>query len=183
MAVQHRNLTGADLHEPKGVATASNRQVYVANGAGSGTWRKVAAADLDFSALTNGYYVTVSSGAPAGTALNNANLIYLTCYFNNAADAEDAYVVCPLDGTITTIWSTIYNACDANTNITSSIGGVNITGGVLAISATGSAAGDVDSATPSANNDILAGQAIRFLSDGGATGALPVMITIAVNVA
>lgn len=34
----HKDLTGADLHEPKGVATANSGQVYVADGAGSGSW-------------------------------------------------------------------------------------------------------------------------------------------------
>lgn len=34
----HKLLTGADLHEPKGVETALTGQVYVANGAGSGAW-------------------------------------------------------------------------------------------------------------------------------------------------
>lgn len=34
----HKDLTGADLHEPKGVATADSGQVYVADGAGSGSW-------------------------------------------------------------------------------------------------------------------------------------------------
>jgi len=36
--VTHSSLTGADLHEPKGVATATNNQVYVANGSSSGAW-------------------------------------------------------------------------------------------------------------------------------------------------
>lgn len=36
--VTHASLTGADLHEPKGVSAASSGQVYVADGAGSGTW-------------------------------------------------------------------------------------------------------------------------------------------------
>ena len=34
--VAHSTLTGADLHEPKGVASASSGDIYVANGAGSG---------------------------------------------------------------------------------------------------------------------------------------------------
>ena len=38
MVVLHRNLTGADLHEPKGVDTANQGEVYVADGAGSGSW-------------------------------------------------------------------------------------------------------------------------------------------------
>lgn len=38
MATIHRNLTGADLHEPKGADTALSGQVYVSDGAGSGSW-------------------------------------------------------------------------------------------------------------------------------------------------
>lgn len=34
----HANLTDPELHEPKGIAAASDGDVYVANGAGSGTW-------------------------------------------------------------------------------------------------------------------------------------------------
>lgn len=41
MAIQHNALTGADLHEPRGIASASSGSVYVANGAGSGSWQKV----------------------------------------------------------------------------------------------------------------------------------------------
>ena len=38
MSVEHSTLTGSDLHEPKGVASASTGQVYIANGSGSGAW-------------------------------------------------------------------------------------------------------------------------------------------------
>lgn len=34
----HSALTGADLHEPKGVATATVGEVYLADGLGSGAW-------------------------------------------------------------------------------------------------------------------------------------------------
>lgn len=36
--VSHATLTGVQLHEPKGVAAATAGTVYVANGAGSGSW-------------------------------------------------------------------------------------------------------------------------------------------------
>lgn len=36
--VAHKNLTGTDLHEPKGCAAAAAGKVYVADGAGSGAW-------------------------------------------------------------------------------------------------------------------------------------------------
>jgi hypothetical protein len=35
---EHSALTGADLHEPKGAAGAGANEVYLSNGAGSGTW-------------------------------------------------------------------------------------------------------------------------------------------------
>ena len=38
MATAHSTLTGADLHEPKGVAAANADQIYIANGSGSGAW-------------------------------------------------------------------------------------------------------------------------------------------------
>lgn len=40
--VKHSTLTGADLHEPKGVSTAAANTAYIANGAGSGTWSPIA---------------------------------------------------------------------------------------------------------------------------------------------
>ena len=36
--VQHSALTDPNIHEPKGVSSASSGQVYVANGSGSGSW-------------------------------------------------------------------------------------------------------------------------------------------------
>lgn len=39
--IAHASLTGAELHEPKGVSTATLGDVYVANGTGSGSWSNV----------------------------------------------------------------------------------------------------------------------------------------------
>jgi len=39
--IEHRVLTGADLHEPKGIAAAAVGLVYVSDGAGSGSWTSV----------------------------------------------------------------------------------------------------------------------------------------------
>jgi len=36
--VQHSALTGSDLHEPKGIASATAGKVYISNGSGSGAW-------------------------------------------------------------------------------------------------------------------------------------------------
>ena len=37
--VEHVNITDPDIHEPKGVVTATVGDVYVADGAGSGSWQ------------------------------------------------------------------------------------------------------------------------------------------------
>lgn len=38
MSVQHSAITDPNIHEPKGVASASSGAIYVANGSGSGVW-------------------------------------------------------------------------------------------------------------------------------------------------
>lgn len=42
--VEHSQLTGSDLHEPKGAFSAAANRVYVSDGVGSGVWSQV---DLD----------------------------------------------------------------------------------------------------------------------------------------
>lgn len=39
MPIEHNVITDPEIHEPKGASTASSGQVYVSNGAGSGSWR------------------------------------------------------------------------------------------------------------------------------------------------
>lgn len=51
--VAHASLTGANLHEPKGADAASADQVYVSDGAGSGTWTNVSS--LETSASQNSF--------------------------------------------------------------------------------------------------------------------------------
>lgn len=46
MTIAHKNLTGTDLHEPKGADTATADKVYVSNGSGSGTWQKLTSSQL-----------------------------------------------------------------------------------------------------------------------------------------
>lgn len=41
MTIQHSIITDPNIHEPKGVATATSGKAYISDGAGSGTWQKV----------------------------------------------------------------------------------------------------------------------------------------------
>jgi len=56
----HASLTGAELHEPKGVESATAGEVYVANGSGSGVWDLID-------------YRTVPAGWIVGTAFTKSN--------------------------------------------------------------------------------------------------------------
>ena len=38
--VQHNTLTDPNLHEPKGISTASIDSIYIADGAGTGSWKQ-----------------------------------------------------------------------------------------------------------------------------------------------
>lgn len=69
--IQHRDIPNSQLHEPKDITTALNRQLYFANGSGSGAWRKLTEADIDYSSKTNNRFGWIdvadsqyTSGAP-----------------------------------------------------------------------------------------------------------------------
>lgn len=44
--VEHSALTGSNLHEPKGIATATASTIYIADGLGSGSWTTAGLASL-----------------------------------------------------------------------------------------------------------------------------------------
>lgn len=47
MATEHKDIVDAQRHEPKGISTAVASTMYVANGAGSGTWRKIEPSEIN----------------------------------------------------------------------------------------------------------------------------------------
>ena len=61
--VQHSVITDPHLHEPKGVAAATANHVYVASGAGSGTWKKPEADDTLASTGENKGRILLADGA------------------------------------------------------------------------------------------------------------------------
>lgn len=66
----HSLLTGADLHEPKGAATATTGTVYTANGSGSGTWTVPAGGAYGELYITGGSATQTLSAASAYATLN-----------------------------------------------------------------------------------------------------------------
>ena len=148
--VQHSTMTGSDLHEPKGVGSASANTLYVANGSGSGSWGKLTVSSVDTSNI------------------KNLNTMAITLDFDDLATAHSRFVVAPLAGTITKIYSVLDKAvATTDTILTSKIAGTNVTNGAITIAHSGSAAGTVDVATPSGANTVTAGQAIEIAGNGG----------------
>lgn len=54
MSIEHKNIVDPNIHEPKGIATATAGQIYVANGASSGSWEDHPDPVLKYAALSLG---------------------------------------------------------------------------------------------------------------------------------
>ena len=108
--------------------------------------------------------------------------VYLTTSITDISTAGQIYVVSPVAGTITKIYSVINGAiATANSILTPKIAGTAITNGAITVAFSGSAAGDVDSSTPTAANAITAGAAIEIETDGGSANTVEVVLTIEIT--
>lgn len=93
---EHNTLTDPELHEPKGVSAAAEGQVYVADGAGSGTWQ------AQNSTGTHVGFADYNDLATATTPLSivgGASAIYIP---NDASGPQTTEVYLPAG--ITSVW-------------------------------------------------------------------------------
>jgi hypothetical protein len=70
MAIEHVNIDDPEIHEPKGISTATANKVYVSDGSASGTWIPTQAyigAYIEFDAVTPAYQHSTTT---ADTVLN-----------------------------------------------------------------------------------------------------------------
>lgn len=159
MAVQHSSLTGSSLHEPKYIDSAGTSdagKVITPSGttAGTGELRKLTESEI------------------------NSKTEYLALTFPDIGTAGSIYFVAPFAGTITKAWSVIHQAiATTDTLLTIEIDGIAVSSSTITIAFSGSAAGNVDSCTPSALNAFTEGQVIEIISDG-ATTTTPAIATI-----
>lgn len=124
--------------------------------------------------------VYVSDGAGSGDWSYQVD--YITSEITDVSTAASHWVVVPYAGTIIKIYSVISGAiATADAGISFEIGGTPITNGGITIAYSGSAAGDVDSSTPTANNTVTAGQAIEMITDGASTNTIPARITLVIQ--
>lgn len=79
--IEHKDITDANRHEPKGASTAPVNSVYSSNGAGSGTWQKITNTNLSgISADGTAGYFLLADGAGGFTL---APAAHGSIYFSN----------------------------------------------------------------------------------------------------
>lgn len=143
----------------------------IVNSAGTGKSDPTELAVLD-DITANAAEINILDGATLTTA--ELNELVLTLDIADGSAEATYYLVSPHAGTISKIWTVTDGAvATADITITANIGATPVTGGVVTIATAGSAAGDVDSATPSAANVVTAGQAVNFVVTGGGAGGTP----------
>lgn len=105
----------------------------------------------------------------------------IQCVIEDVSTAQSDWVVAPHAGDIVAIYSVIDAAITvADAVLSFEIGGTAVTDGGITIANAGSAAGTVDSSTPSAANALTAGEALECITDGGSTTASKAVISVVV---
>lgn len=104
------------------------------------------------------------------------NVVRVYAYMADISTAGSAFTVSPTRGKIVKMGSIIGVAITvADAAVTSKINGTAITGGSWTVAFTSAAAGDVDTAVPTAANLVNEDDKIEFISDGGSTTTSPTM--------
>lgn len=121
--------------------------------------------------------VYVSDGAASGVWKWQPQAVTLDIATLNTV--TDYFIVMPHTCTIDKVYTVIDAAvATADKTLTLSIGGVAVTNGVITVTSAASAAGDVDSCTPTAANSVTAGAALKIAATGGSTGDARCHVTI-----
>lgn len=144
MSVLHKDLTGAELHEPKGIETAASADVYVANGLGSGVWRNI---NADVVGL-NEYSLTET--------LNDISTVNNRVYFRVPIKSELIGLSAVLDGAIAT----------ADSVLSIYINGI-LFGTSLTVPFATSGAGIASAVNIATTNTVLVGDVIEIRTNGG----------------
>ena len=114
--------------------------------------------------------------------MRTLNDYFLTSKITTISTAGSTFVPVPDDGTIIKIFTSIKNAISsANAALTFEIGGVAVTGGGITVTQSGSAAGDVDTAEPTALNTVSEGGSIEMITDGASATACECVVTFVIR--
>ena len=111
----------------------------------------------------------------------------LNDYFLHAAIADistasSTFVAVPDGGKIIKIITALQGAISGGTAaISFEIGGTAITGGGITVTQSGSAAGDVDTAEPTAANEVAEDGTIEMITDGASSNTVKLNVTFVIR--
>jgi hypothetical protein len=107
--------------------------------------------------------------------MRTLNDYFIPFYIADVSTAGQVYCPVPDAGKIIKIMTSLNGAIGtADVDITAKIGGTAVTGGVVTIATASSAAGDQDSASPTAANDLVEGSVLEIETDGASTNTVSV---------
>lgn len=108
--------------------------------------------------------------------------IYLSVDMTDVSAASTSYLPSPVAGTISKVWLILNGAITgANSIVTTKIASTAVTGGAVTVAYSGSAAGSVFSATPTAANAVAAGDNINFATDGASSTTARATIVVEIT--
>jgi len=114
--------------------------------------------------------------------MRTLNDYFLTSTIADISTASSTFVPVPDGGKVIKIITALQGAIGtANGAITFEIGGVAITGGAITVTQSGSAAGDIDTAEPTAANDVAEGGSIEMITDGASTNTIKLVVTFVIR--
>jgi len=179
MAIEHNVIPDGERHEPKGLASATSGQVYVASGSDVGVWGKPTAANTTIA--DSGSHFT---GTTVETALQELapTIHYLQGVIPDISTASHIFMPLPADGVVSTVESVIQVAITgADAVLTVSRPSDNATLATVTVTQAGSAIGDLDTVTATSNVATLVKATQKYIkvaTNGGSTTACPAYITI-----
>ena len=114
--------------------------------------------------------------------MRTLNDYFLTAEIEDISTASSTFVAVPDGGKIIKIITALQGAISGgNAALSFEIGGTAVTGGGITVAHSGSAAGTVDSAVPTALNRVEEDGTIEILTDGGSTGAQKCLVTFVIR--
>lgn len=172
--VQHEDIVDPYIHEPKGASAASLDTVYVADGAGSGTWKVLDHDNIDMTDLVSEIQADIADGT-----ITLDGKYFLTVSIPDVSTASSVLVPIVIDSTVigaSVVLGGTITVADASVSFSNSAAasmGTDVT-----IAYDGSAKGDQYAFTATGNNVLVGPTYIEIATDGGSTDAQPLFITI-----
>ncbi len=135
-----------------------------------------------FDVDASGVWVLIGAGLQGGSVATGKKYLTLNLADVKSADASVYYLASPVAGKITNLLTALSAAlATGNSTATVSIGGVNVTGGVVTMVQAASAAGQVNTAAPTALNTLAVGSSIAVTIGGTNTATAGATLTIEVS--